>query len=117
MPDRLLVEITPSECIGCSKCIPACPVDAIIGAQGQMHTVISEFCIGCALCVKACPVDCITFTTSANHQPIVAKMRNNAQKLRLSKEIAQKASADHHAQSVDMKLAISQAIARAKQKK
>ena len=47
-------------CIGCVKCIRACPVDAIIGAAGKMHTVIPELCTGCELCLPPCPVDCIS---------------------------------------------------------
>lgn len=46
-------------CIGCTKCIQACPVDAILGAAKQMHTVITDECTGCELCVEPCPVDCI----------------------------------------------------------
>jgi len=46
-------------CIGCTKCIPACPVDAIVGARQQMHTVLNEHCTGCELCISPCPVDCI----------------------------------------------------------
>ncbi|HBE92410.1 MAG TPA: electron transport complex subunit RsxB [Gammaproteobacteria bacterium] len=46
-------------CIGCTKCIQACPVDAIVGAAKQMHTVIIEECTGCELCVPPCPVECI----------------------------------------------------------
>ena len=46
-------------CIGCTKCIQACPVDAITGAQKQMHTVIEALCTGCGLCLSPCPVDCI----------------------------------------------------------
>lgn len=46
-------------CIGCTKCILACPVDAILGAAKQMHTVIADECTGCDLCVEPCPVDCI----------------------------------------------------------
>ncbi len=46
-------------CIGCVKCIQACPVDAIIGAAKQMHGVIPQYCTGCELCVAPCPVDCI----------------------------------------------------------
>ena len=46
-------------CIGCVKCIQACPVDAIVGAPKQLHTVITEECTGCELCVEPCPVDCI----------------------------------------------------------
>ena len=51
--------ILEDECIGCAKCIQACPVDAIVGAAKQMHTVIAAECTGCDLCVAPCPVDCI----------------------------------------------------------
>lgn len=52
--------IDESLCIGCTKCIQACPVDAILGAPQQMHTVIAAECTGCALCIPPCPVDCIS---------------------------------------------------------
>jgi electron transport complex protein RnfB len=51
--------IDEPRCIGCTRCIEVCPVDAIVGAQGLMHTVVESWCIGCALCPPACPVDCI----------------------------------------------------------
>jgi len=51
--------IDETNCIGCTKCIQACPVDAIIGATRAMHTVVSELCTGCDLCVAPCPTDCI----------------------------------------------------------
>lgn len=51
--------IDEGRCIGCRRCIEVCPVDAIVGAQGLMHTVVESWCIGCALCPPACPVDCI----------------------------------------------------------
>lgn len=51
--------IREAECIGCTKCIQACPMDAILGAAKQMHTVIADECTGCDLCVEPCPVDCI----------------------------------------------------------
>lgn len=51
--------VVEADCIGCTKCIQACPVDAIIGASKHMHTVIEPLCTGCELCVPACPVDCI----------------------------------------------------------
>jgi electron transport complex protein RnfB len=51
--------IREDECIGCTKCIQACPVDAILGAAKHMHTVIESECTGCDLCVEPCPVDCI----------------------------------------------------------
>ena len=55
----LLAVIDEERCIGCAKCLPPCPVDAIVGARKQMHTVISALCTGCELCVAPCPVDCI----------------------------------------------------------
>jgi Na+-translocating ferredoxin:NAD+ oxidoreductase subunit B len=55
-----VVKIDPEYCIGCTKCIRACPVDAIIGANKRMHTVISELCTGCELCIPPCPTDCIS---------------------------------------------------------
>ncbi len=51
--------IREEECIGCTKCIQACPVDAIVGASKQMHTILADECTGCDLCVEPCPVDCI----------------------------------------------------------
>ena len=51
--------VDEARCIGCTRCIDACPVDAIVGAQGLMHTVVEPWCIGCALCLPPCPVDCI----------------------------------------------------------
>ncbi|MFV8570918.1 electron transport complex subunit RsxB [Marinobacter sp. SBS5] len=55
--------IREDECIGCTKCIQACPVDAILGAAKHMHTVIESECTGCDLCVEPCPVDCIDMIT------------------------------------------------------
>lgn len=51
--------VREAECIGCTKCIQACPTDAIVGAAKQMHTVIESECTGCELCIAPCPVDCI----------------------------------------------------------
>ena len=55
----LVAFIHEDQCIGCTKCIQACPVDAILGAAKKMHTVITSECTGCDLCVEPCPVDCI----------------------------------------------------------
>jgi Na+-translocating ferredoxin:NAD+ oxidoreductase subunit B len=55
----LLAVIDEERCIGCAKCLPPCPVDAIVGARHQLHTVIMALCTGCELCVAPCPVDCI----------------------------------------------------------
>ncbi|CAL1239525.1 electron transport complex subunit RsxB [Candidatus Methylocalor cossyra] len=56
---RALAVIDESRCIGCTLCLQACPVDAILGAPKSLHTVIAAECTGCALCVAPCPVDCI----------------------------------------------------------
>lgn len=58
--------IREEDCIGCTKCIQACPVDAILGAAKQMHTVIVSECTGCDLCVEPCPVDCIDMIPLSN---------------------------------------------------
>ena len=55
----LVAQIDEERCIGCAKCLPPCPVDAIVGARKQMHTVIAALCTGCELCIAPCPVDCI----------------------------------------------------------
>jgi len=52
--------IDEERCIGCTKCLPPCPTDAIVGAPRLMHTVVAELCTGCELCVAPCPVDCIS---------------------------------------------------------
>lgn len=57
--DPAVAFIDESACIGCTKCIQACPVDAIVGASRHMHTVIAADCTGCELCIPPCPVDCI----------------------------------------------------------
>lgn len=59
VPVKKVAFIREAECIGCTKCIQACPVDAILGAAQKMHTVIVDECTGCDLCVEPCPVDCI----------------------------------------------------------
>ncbi len=51
--------IDEARCIGCARCLPPCPVDAIVGAAKYMHTVLAERCTGCELCIAPCPVDCI----------------------------------------------------------
>lgn len=58
-PVRMLAVIDEANCIGCTKCIQACPVDAIVGATRAMHTVMSDLCTGCNLCVAPCPTQCI----------------------------------------------------------
>jgi len=74
---RLVASIREAECIGCTKCIQACPVDAIVGAAKLMHTVLVDECTGCDLCVAPCPVDCIDMVPGPDipmtwHQPRAA---------------------------------------------
>ena len=57
---QMVAFIREAECIGCTKCIQACPVDAIVGAAKQMHTIVAADCTGCELCLAPCPVDCIS---------------------------------------------------------
>lgn len=59
IPIKKVAYIREQDCIGCTKCIQACPMDAIIGSGKLMHTVLSQDCTGCDLCVEPCPVDCI----------------------------------------------------------
>ena len=81
--------IDESRCIGCALCLPACPVDAIVGASGHMHTVIAEHCTGCELCIPACPVDCIAIET--------VKIARNTRRCRTRKRIAPSVRSTHPA--------------------
>lgn len=56
---RMVAWIDESRCIGCARCLPPCPVDAIVGATNYLHTVLQDHCTGCELCIAPCPVDCI----------------------------------------------------------
>ena len=86
---KTVAYIREDECIGCTKCIQACPVDAILGAAKQMHTIIAGECTGCDLCVEPCPVDCIDMLPIAttvqtwswdlpNATDVIATDRNNS---------------------------------------
>ena len=109
----LVAYIREAECIGCTKCIQACPVDAIVGAAKFMHTVIADECTGCDLCVAPCPVDCIemrqplpgTVTVSTGqlnsieqqleraHKRAKARRRSEQRKARLLRDEQLKAAA------------------------
>ncbi|MDO9168668.1 MAG: RnfABCDGE type electron transport complex subunit B [Methylobacter sp.] len=92
--------IIEQDCIGCVKCIAACPVDAILGAAKFMHTVIASECTGCELCVAPCPVDCIIMQPTPvtpievlrTQKSAQAKRRYDARCLRKEKQEAEKAA-------------------------
>lgn len=76
----LVALIDEEACIGCARCLPPCPVDAIIGARRQMHTVVLSLCNGCELCIAPCPVDCISMVPraavpEASREPSAAENR------------------------------------------
>ena len=83
--------IREAECIGCTKCIQACPVDAIVGAAKLMHTVIAKECTGCDLCVTPCPVDCIDMISLP--QELIALTGESAQTE--SQRVARQLRRDH----------------------
>lgn len=78
---RTVAYIREDECIGCTKCIQACPVDAILGASKRMHSVIVDECTGCDLCVAPCPVDCIDMLPLPPQAPLA---KTQAEQLALS---------------------------------
>ena len=92
-PDRL-AWVDPEACIGCARCLPPCPVDAILGAQRQMHTVIPPWCTGCELCLASCPVDCIHMLArpldSTAPSPAENRARYHAHEARRAAAIAER---------------------------
>lgn len=71
----MVAVIREAECIGCTKCIQACPVDAILGAAKSMHTIITDECTGCELCIAPCPVDCIVMVPASDQTEKAAQFR------------------------------------------
>ncbi len=93
-----VVKIDEAICIGCTKCIQACPVDAIVGSAKQMHTVIASECTGCELCIAPCPVDCIeivrTEPLSFEQTPkIIRDLRRSRYEQHQSRKVEKKAKA------------------------
>jgi electron transport complex protein RnfB len=101
--------VDEARCIGCTRCIDACPVDAIAGAQGFMHTVIAAYCTGCELCLPPCPVDCIDMVPAPGPWTATdatgAKRRARVRKKRIADEKPQ-------TQPVDRKAVIAAALKR-----
>ena len=84
--------IDEDTCIGCTKCIQACPVDAIVGASKLMHTVIASWCTGCELCIPPCPVDCIALApVAALPDPDLSRARHDFRDTRLARDAAEQA--------------------------
>ena len=122
-----LALIDEERCIGCTLCIQACPVDAIVGAAKLMHTVIADACTGCELCIPPCPVDCITMLPAQRPQGEAlvaatesARRRCEARNLRLRRTEEQKAQklAARRAASLEQKKreTINRALERARQR-
>jgi electron transport complex protein RnfB len=94
----LVAQIDEAVCIGCAKCLPPCPVDAIVGAQKQMHTVLTALCTGCELCVAPCPVDCIRMLPREQvagppaPSPADNRERYEARNERLARQASERAS-------------------------
>jgi H+/Na+-translocating ferredoxin:NAD+ oxidoreductase subunit B len=97
----LVAVIDESICIGCTKCIQACPVDAIVGAAKRMHTIIAAECTGCELCLAPCPVDCIALRPVEDEalarervmrRAAHARVRFDARNARLARERAARES-------------------------
>ncbi|KTD69610.1 MULTISPECIES: RnfABCDGE type electron transport complex subunit B [Legionella] len=122
--------IREAECIGCTKCIKACPVDAIIGSGKLMHAVINHECTGCGLCVAPCPVDCIEMVTlpEISYDKELARKRFHAKQSRLLREEHEKQQAYREKRLLALKTDktqdlqakqdyIQQALARVKAKK
>ncbi|MCB5186973.1 electron transport complex subunit RsxB [Methylobacillus caricis] len=132
---KMLAVIDEETCIGCTLCIKACPVDAILGAARQMHTVIAAECTGCELCVAPCPVDCIDmqplpmqewdYTQTGGYARKIADEARQRHMLRLARQAVERKQANAIGPSLvgasaaidAKKAAIAAAMARAKAKK
>lgn len=116
-----IVDIDPSQCIGCTKCLPACPVDAIVGAPKAMHHVIEATCTGCNLCIPTCPVDCITIKPAHTLPPrdFLYEQYNQKQKRVEDKKLRQKEKLDKVIHTMESKSSniLKAALERAKKKR
>ena len=105
--------IDESRCIGCTLCIDACPVDAIVGASQLMHTVVEPWCIGCELCVAPCPIDCISMVPAQGEWN--AELKRAAGE-RGRKRLARMRKTQFGAPEVDRKRILAEALARKNQR-
>ena len=124
-PFDAVAVIDEQVCIGCTLCIQACPVDAIAGAAGVMHTVIAQECTGCQLCIAPCPVDCISMRATGQLTPeqksaaeVLAQRRTESRSRRLQHEdeerALRRAAAREAAAEQTKRETIQKAMARAK---
>ncbi len=97
--------IREAECIGCTKCIQACPVDAIMGSAKHMHSILQNECTGCGLCVEPCPVDCIDLIElqKENYHRDVARQRHQFRQFRLERDKQERATKHQHAVTLKAK--------------
>lgn len=120
---NVIAVIREQECIGCTKCIQACPVDAIIGAAKHMHSVITSACTGCELCIPPCPVDCIDLIHSSTSsayklaQKDSLRSRYHAKQKRTAKENSKKLVLKKENSLLKRKKYIAEALARVRAKK
>ncbi len=101
-PERVAL-IDEPRCIGCAKCLPACPVDAIVGAKRHMHTIVAELCNGCELCLAPCPVDCIRMVERPAGSPLPPAAADNRQRYELHNARAARRAAERNALLADRK--------------
>ena len=116
-PGPLLVaRIDEAACIGCTLCIQACPVDAIVGAQKRMHGILSKLCSGCEQCVAPCPVDCIAMVPAGREwradDALAARARHAARTRRLANAAAAERVHEGHKRQAAIAAAIARARAR-----
>ncbi|OGT61814.1 MAG: [Fe-S]-binding protein [Gammaproteobacteria bacterium RIFCSPHIGHO2_12_FULL_45_12] len=123
-PAAKIAVIREADCIGCTKCLPACPVDAIIGSAKQMHAIITAECTGCELCVAPCPVDCIDIITLSpetkqreQSQKTLSRKRHAAKQERATEALAAKKQRPSGCTLTEKQLFIREAVTRAKARK